>query len=348
MQKIQMQTISDFYNIVPQKYVHAKIKDAGFSRRLTKCLTQSKITTVSQLLQMAFEDLARIKNLGKNSIDEVKTFCEKLEPESNQIDLVFLNHSNKLTIKNSVVFENASQMSQGIFSFCENIALNDDEKEIMEKYRLSFSTIGEDFAIKCLHEPLVVKRIMLGLSEHIIEEGKYRRIEELSHFIPRNMLKKQIQGYIKAYTSNEKTQTTLMDFWDNPMATVDSILKSNKTIPREEYESLKRFFEWCAFDIAKEVSLFCDKLFSDQRVQNIIDLRASGKTLEDVGICFELSRERIRQIEKAAKREFRNFDARHKLTLKIKATENAQELDESNLSKYAGIYTKALFYLMKR
>ena len=139
----------------------------------------------------------------------------------------------------------------------------------------------------------------------------------------------------------------LIDFLDNPMDTVDSILRTNKTIKEEDYALLQRFFEWCAFDVAKEVNLICNKLFSDQRIQNIIDLRASGKTLEDIGTLLGLSRERIRQIEKDTKRKFNNLDIRHKLTLKIKAVEEVHEIDEVSLTKYANGYTNALLYLMK-
>ena len=312
--RIHTETIGDFYNIEFKKYIHVEIEKIGFSHRLTKYLLQGNIKTISQLLQISFEDLAKIKNLGEKSIGEVKNFCEKLKLESNQLSADFSNSSTELTIKNSVIFENIFQISQGDFSFLENISLNNNEKEIIEKYRSSISIIGEDFAKKCLYASTTVKKIMLGLSAYIIDAKSHQYVKELAPFIPQNMLKKQIQGYIKAYTSDAKVQTNLMGFWDNPMDTVDSILRTNKTIKEEDYALLQRFFEWCAFDVAKEVNLICNKLFSDQRVQNIIDLRATGKTLEDVGKLLGLSRERIRQIEKDTKRKFNNLDIRHKLT----------------------------------
>lgn len=344
----QVETIADFYNIDPQNYIYTKVEEVGFSYRLTNCLLQSKIETISELLNISFEDLAEIKNLGHKSIGEVKDFFEKVKLESDQLCNYFPKDSSKLTISNSIIYDKASFISNGDFSFVEDIHLNGQEINIIEKYRSSISTIGEDFAKKCLAEPRTVKKIILGFSDYILNTKKYRTSKDLERLIPHGILKKQVRGYILAYTSNIKIQKSLMEFWGSPIDTIDFILKTEKSLEEKEFILLQSFFDWCSFDITKDMNQICAKIFDDQRVQTIADLRANGETLEYIGAHLGLSRERIRQIEKDVKQKFKNLDARHKLILKIKATEEIQTVDQNALSKYAGSYTSALLHLMKK
>lgn len=64
---------------VKEKVLEMTIEELDLSVRSYNCLKRNKVNTVEQLTQFSEQDMLQFKNLGKKSLDEVKSKLEELE-----------------------------------------------------------------------------------------------------------------------------------------------------------------------------------------------------------------------------------------------------------------------------
>ena len=158
----------------------------------------------------------------------------------------------------------------------------------------------------------------------------------------------KIKYYIDAYTVNNEKKTVLYNFLDDYNDTFNNILEKKKT--KYFYEVNKEilyFFEWCNFDIYSEIKNIFDNLYKNDREREVIVKRASKKTLEDLGKSLDITRERVRQIEKKVKRRFAEKYISNRILSKISAERNGDMvLTPNEISGFADDYSTELLYLL--
>lgn len=103
-----------------------------------------------------------------------------------------------------------------------------------------------------------------------------------------------------------------------------------------------------SFNVEEELHKLMQKLFNKPRTKTIISMRSRGKTLEETGQVLHITRERVRQIEAKAKREFSYSESRRHYLLKISALRNCDDiLTATELKEYFGEYYVELLYLFR-
>ena len=70
-------TIIEEHNLLKRKYKADDIKSVNFSVRTLNCLRRANITTISELATLTYDEITRIRNLGRKSIQEIiNKLCE--------------------------------------------------------------------------------------------------------------------------------------------------------------------------------------------------------------------------------------------------------------------------------
>lgn len=95
-----------------------------------------------------------------------------------------------------------------------------------------------------------------------------------------------------------------------------------KRINLDDYDTvvlLVKFLRWCQFDIRNEYEEYWNSHKDRARVEDIMRLRSSHSTLEKVGNIYGITRERIRQIEAKAVRQFRVWEKNYNYLAKMAA-----------------------------
>ena len=62
------------------------IEDLDLSVRSFNCLKRAGITTVADLVEKSEEEMMRVRNLGRKSLDEVKKKLDELHLSLRQVD----------------------------------------------------------------------------------------------------------------------------------------------------------------------------------------------------------------------------------------------------------------------
>lgn len=68
--------------------LESDIAELGFSIRTYNCLRRAGIGTVKELIDLPYPELLKVRNLGRNSTDEVLNVCKEIGHEK-KIDLIF-------------------------------------------------------------------------------------------------------------------------------------------------------------------------------------------------------------------------------------------------------------------
>ena len=75
-------------------------------------------------------------------------------------------------------------------------------------------------------------------------------------------------------------------------------------IKNEQVNVLLQFYKWCCFDVQAALSEIYSKGLTNDRAKGLLEMRSKGATLEQAGIEYNITRERVRQIEAKSARHF--------------------------------------------
>lgn len=70
--KLDNMFMSMYINIISRSNDES-IEDAGFSIRTTNCLLRAGYETIGEVKALSFDEISRVRNLGRNSIEELET-----------------------------------------------------------------------------------------------------------------------------------------------------------------------------------------------------------------------------------------------------------------------------------
>lgn len=249
-----------------KSYEDLAIKEAGFSNRTTNALRGEGYEWISDILNLNEEELLNIKNLGKGSIDELLKF--RVVGTLKEAKL----RNDKVAV---LCYELYEQLCQGIrlspkFFYENTIGICNDY--ITKKYPDGEYYIEEELYIKVLETPYMLEIVEQQIV-NICERYEYGcSIENVVLSLPENLQKRKI--VIDSIYS---------------MASQGVLVKNGAGLMQVKKESFR-------------IGL---KSYLRDKEYDIILKRIEGETLEDIGEYFNLSRERIRQLELKAMEKIR-------------------------------------------
>ena len=337
------QPLADIFGINPEDYSGVSVFTLPFSIRVLNRFRQKNINTVRDLLLVDIAYLMSINGFGTQSLSQIIAYCKEIAG-TKETDM-----AKSPLWKNDTLFSfYLDEIAIGNFSFANSLVLTFWQKQQLSKLNDSYDLLGGEMVKQCIHTPEKVKPIIAGLTDFYIRNDNQKRFSTIVNKIPAFRKKNSAKYYIDAFSFDENTRERIAKYYGSTDDELCSILENKKAESEIDIFFVEKFLQWCTYDLADEIKQFFERLYSTPRNQTVIEGRAGKLTLNEIGEQLGVSRERVRQIEAKAIRQFINAQARMKIIPKIYADQNGQAvITYEDLEAYSGSNTNALVYLLK-
>lgn len=286
----------------------------------------------------------------ENDIGGNVAHISELESE----DLTYSEESTKRTVfsSKSVFNKYKDEILSGDFSFADGLNLDDNARAQLERYQEAFDCLGKELAFECFTNPVYITKISRAFDIFCVEckliSQRRKVLLNLIDLLPDGRAELNAYYFILAFTKDPQKRKILLSICPAPGKSVIDLVNSASLTDVTEFSLLEKFISWCAFDIRSDIEKLYKKIFIQPRVKTILNMRAANKTLEATGIAHRLTRERIRQIEMLAKRNFNTWSKRFRIFNKIAAlNQENTALTPAELAGYFGDNADILIYLFK-
>lgn len=252
------------------EYLDIELEDLGLSRRAYNCLKTNGINYFSELIRLDDEGLMNIRNFGVTSLKEIKKIKKNIE--LNRVEEVQdKNRKPEILNTNERQFIGKVAQALGINIYEIFRIISDEYTDELKAVKDSNDCNDNTNLLAILFKIDIVKNKFKDLIISEISKTNYGLyIEEITNLIPIEIRNKNIIDQ----TLNELLDSGKIDFLYD-----DRLMIKRGSFKQEAFKFLKR------------------------REFNILKNRIEGKTLEEVGEIYDVTRERIRQIEGIAKRK---------------------------------------------
>ena len=286
-------TLADIFDVNADSFKNISIDQLKLSVRAKNCLVDNNCTTIDAILLKTESDIKNIRNLG------TVTFYDIIEKTR-----VFVVKSVKL--KKPMPREKTDVLTND-----EN--LTNVIKNILNRKNFTMTKLTAT---------------QEGLASKVVNSMEL--IDKISNSMP----DKLVQPFICAYSTQVgKSLQELYLECDNTtvFSDIPTIYKKilGKKFKAEIIDEINSFLNWAYFDINEIAETIFNNIknaitVNNSRALDIIKLRSKGKTLEEIGSRYGLTRERIRQIiTKTVKLFWSTYDEQmHDLIMLVYALKN--------------------------
>lgn len=255
-----------FIGIDGIQYLDIKLDDLELSVRANNCLKRANITYFSEIYSMLEEDLYSIKNMGKNTVLEIQVLKNNLELK-------------EVNFKGCVENDNLTYevICQSVFNRLREKLNVDPNRLFSEIIILCQESFDEDVTKECIEQAL---NDTTFINKIFHSEYVYNLLVE---FVL-ELIGNEIYGIFEYDINNN------MPSYFKNINFVNEILLELLYMEKVEQFEDRYIIKRTSF------SEGCRDILSEKEYKIIIE-RVNGKTLEEVGKSFNLTRERVRQIE---------------------------------------------------
>lgn len=348
-------TFWDMYPIDLSTVEDVSVQSLPVSVRVTNLLIHNGIKTVADLFRMKVEDFTKLRGAGAKCYEETCKYLATLSSKTVPLDPSIIK-ARTATKTPAIIVKNIENILKQDFTFCKSIPADSEDIKIIAKYQEAIGILGADFARICYQTPYKVTPLMEALDPLVksYQEREYRKkqLYECISSIQMTRCNNCAYAYINIFTKEEEKRKILSQIFnlDNvPTARLKDYVFEKVAESVSDFALLLKFLKWCTFDIQDEISELFEKLYGRSKsIQNVLEGRAAGKTLGDVGEKMGITRERVRQIELKAKRIFCHWYSRTYILEKISAEKNGETvLSISDLYESFGDAYGVMLYLLR-
>ena len=333
------ETYATMYELDIEALTGIEIDKEAFSFRTNKRLENAQIKTIFDLAMRTPEELMAIEGFGAGCQREVAQYMQSLKSKDR-------NDFEKKKSSIGLPRELIDKIFNGDFSI-DLESISDKQSKLIKKCQNAYDFLEKDLIVACKEETKKVITIVECLNAFTY---KSQKIDNLKKQINVNYLGCKVKHFISAFSVNSNTEKDLLALCVDDDETLDAYILDLKFNNIDDY-ALKiayKFLAWCSFDVREEISNFKSIYEKNEREYQVLKERAKRKTLEQIGEQFEVTRERIRQIEKKGTRKFEIWQKKHRILLKIYAIRNGDDvLTPLELSEYFGDETELLTHLYR-
>lgn len=357
------------YHIELETFGDSLITTLPLPQRVSNALMRNGYQTIQEFLKLSETDIADMKQVGQKAVNDVVALaqslakgkivpCEEQAKTGGPSKTLDINPEIRYCDRYNISSENYDQIAIDAVNMpnrlrsrlavrgCETVGqfLRLTPKEISEIPGAGKGTVQAAEAV--INELYAVN----GAECFYTNNAEPIDLEKLIVNIPYERKNKYVEGYIQAYTDDKEVRERLFQLChDNEMKVGDycqTVL--NDDLNKEQIELYNSFFAWISFDLQDEIAQIRHKLLSNERTMEIVTMRAHKKTLQDIGTELDITRERVRQIEKKASKQFLNSINTYKIIKKIYAERNQDKvLTSAELSEYFGDMTDVFLYFLR-
>lgn len=191
--------------------------------------------------------------------------------------------------------------------------LSQEEQQIISKINFAKEELGAENCVAFLKDSnflMTTYKLFAPLENKYIEFKKNRSeiIESVGYINSANYGAK-IEWLIKAYSLDNNIQITLAKIFEKykTLNQIEHILSFCLNTTTNEIITFKNFIKWLSKDLRLYAYEELKRVFKDDRSKEIVLYRSQGYTLELTGKKFNLTRERVRQIEKKTIDRYHNY-----------------------------------------
>ena len=327
-------TLGENYGMRPEDYMDVEVLSVPFSVRVSNVLMRNQITTIAMLLEKTEEQLFKMRNFGKICLDDIAVRLLSLREERRPATRTFAQEEYRL-------------MAGGDFTFLVGEELSDPDNEFVAQCIEAQEVLGKELASACLDEPEKIIPILGMVREFGQRITWQQELLAVLEGVPAHRKNNQAVAYINTFTRHENEREMLLGLYTTPDAPLSAIVNSNN-LTLASLSLAKRFLAWCQYDLREEIAKLFSVLYPNERNQQVVQLRAQKKTLEQIGRQFGLTRERIRQLETKMQRAFNARQGRIKIISKINADKNnATLVTPANVAEYCSENLQELLFLLR-
>ena len=338
-------TLGEEFELNPAEYADIAIKELHFSVRVSNRLQRDNIHTVADLLNTTTEHLMGLSGFGKNCLDEIA------QTLSNFPNILSQQLSSKNLPAGSIsplIDLHKEAIVQGDFSAFESVSLSDADQNVLGIYKEAFDVLGEELAFDCYTTPEKTLPLTAMLQEFCHTVHLQNELREIISKLPAHRQNAYAIGYINAFTLKDEVRATLKTLLKAEDATIASLASVDETISSEEHRLLTMFLSWCNFDLRTEIETIFSKIYASEKLELVVQMRAAGKTLDQIGSILKVTRERVRQLEVKAKRMFSWHQSRIRIISKISAERNGDTIiTPSEIKAYCQSNFNELLFLLR-
>ena len=334
------------FNKRPEDYKYISVESLPVSRQVQKILRSENIYTLTDLLMVDIAFLKRTRGLGVYSINQILSSCSSFAYISH------LGLTEQPAPKYDLFTTNKDAIALGDFSFADGLVLTENEEKQLANIKEAYNSFGADLITDCVYLPdrtIPLLETLFAFSLKCSRTNEFeKKFEEIYSQIPAFRRNNVAKNYIEAFSFDDAIRNKLASCYSSPEDKLGAIKRAIFSGEKEQAILAEQFLQWCQFDLKKVITIIFEELYTSTRVQTVIEGRAKGLTLQDIGDRLGITRERVRQIEEKVKKIFTGQIRRAKLMSKIYADLNGQTvITPKNLKDAAGKNTEALIYLLK-
>lgn len=298
------------------------------SVRAVNCLDREGLEhkSVSDILSMPLARLAGMKNAGAKTINEILDAVAGYA-HRNLATSQNVASSNEVMPEPSFLKPYAYLIAAEQWDEIEEKLESEEQINVLLKVMDIAEVIDADMVAATLSSSFPISVLLPSLIDFIHEQRERSaqsiKLQALVEDLPVDRRSLPVKPFAHAWPG-KKSIAELEDTFDD-MMTFEELVHQDTRYSDEEFRALESFLPWCGISIEAEVTEIVESCCQDDKRREITRYRAEGKTLEEIGGLYNLTRERVRQIEKKATRLFHVSKAESILLL-ISAVRHGDEI----------------------
>lgn len=306
------------FNVVDiEQYEFVAIESINFNTRLSNALEENEVDTILKLLQLSIDDLKKWKHLGSTSIvDAVIKMQEYFKDSSRKIIIIKNKFLEMQEAKEKVISIIEDEINGKTISIC---GLTEKELALYTRVKEAINVCGVEFYEGIKNNIHFAKTLSEGFSDYYVPVlaaiEKSNKIIQEYRSIPLEFKNKPAKSLYKAYTLRTRQQIELLDALDERTTLSEFVKAVTNGENTDCFQSLCYFLQWIrninVSNIVKEIFsrdiLAGERNISEELLNKywtVLEIRAEGETLENIGALTNSTRERIRQIEMKSTKQF--------------------------------------------
>lgn len=297
-------TVGEFLQV--KACVETTYDQLDLSVRAINCLDREKLEnrTVSSILSMPLARLAGMRNAGAKTVNEI---LDVVGEYANQhpvlhIDAFSLDTEMPKTALQALSFliPYAEQIAEEQWDAVEAQLESEEQIDTLLKVMDISEVIGADMVAAALRSSFPVAVLLPSLVDFIqdqqVRDAQANKLQAMVDALPAERKGLPIKPF--AYAWPERSAFPEFEDTFDEMTTFEELIYQDARYSDEEFCALESFLPWCSTSIASEVTKIIEACLQNDKRRTITLYRAQGKTLEEIGALYSVTRERVRQIEK--------------------------------------------------
>lgn len=300
-----------------EQYKDVSVKSIDFGRRFTNALNEKGVDTMFSLLQFSIDDLQKWEHLGSVTIKDAVRQLNDYFSDSSRGIIKIKNKSLEIQKLREKIVTIIDAEINGEPVPCDD--LDENELALYSKIKEGINVCGEEFYIEIKKNPDHAKVLGEVLREYYIPVlevlEKNNKLFQDYRLIPLEFRNKSAKLLYKVYELRTRHKIAFLDRFDEQITISELVKKVRNDEIVECYQPLGYFLQWIKnIDVNNTVQeIFSrDALASTYKVDEslkdkywlVLETRAEGETLENIGSLIDATRERVRQIEKKYAKQF--------------------------------------------